>query len=84
MLYRDTISSSLGGVTPYVKHKLQCHAHYDQILKSLTSFTGASLLRLFCTIGVIRAIAPFVPLGINIIKHHPHTRLSSGHGFDTN
>ena len=37
----------------------------------------------FCANGVGKPIAPLRHWGIYIVEHHPHIRLSSGHGSDT-
>jgi len=85
-----------GDVTPYVKYQLQsvsplhrvgcstpiAKEHHCQISREPNiSFTGAYCA--FCASRVGRPIAPLCHWGIYIVKHHPHTRLSSGHGSNT-
>ena len=64
------------------------HAHcrgalLSKFLESPTLASQGSIAP-FCASGVSRPIAPLRHWGIYIVEHHPHTRLSSGHGFDTN
>ena len=73
---RSLLSNTACGATPIAKEH-----HYQISREPNISFTGAYCAFLRQWGG--QAHCAFAPFGIYIVEHHPHTRLSSGHGSDT-